>query len=119
MNDKIRASHRSRKAVLYIRQSSPSQVLRNEESRRLQYGMKQRLLDLGWNEVEIVDEDLGKSAAGMTPRSGFERMVAQVCLGKVGGTRGVALCPQQQGLAATGGSLPYGRYAPGRSRQRV
>ena len=84
MNDKLRPNHLSRKAVLYIRQSSLSQVLRNEESWRLQYGMRQRLVELGWIEIEIVDEDLGKSAAGATERSGFERMVAEVCLGKVG-----------------------------------
>lgn len=84
MNEKLRPNHLSRKAVLYIRQSSLSQVLRNEESRRLQYGMRQRLAELGWAEIEIVDEDMGKSAAGATERSGFERMVAEVCLGKVG-----------------------------------
>ena len=84
MNEKVKAVHLARKAVLYIRQSSPSQVLRNEESRRLQYGMRHRLEELGWSEIEVVDEDLGKSAAGTTDRSGFQRMVAEVCLGHVG-----------------------------------
>src|SRR5687767_16020079 len=46
--------------------------------------MKDRLRALGWSEVEIVDEDLGRSAAGMVARLGFERMVAEVCLGRVG-----------------------------------
>jgi DNA invertase Pin-like site-specific DNA recombinase len=84
MNERIKPEHVSRKAILYIRQSSPSQVQRNEESKRLQYAMRQQLLDSGWTEVETIDEDLGKSAAGATERSGFERMVAEVCMGKVG-----------------------------------
>jgi len=84
MSDKIRAKHLERKAVLYVRQSSLAQVSRSEESRRLQYAMKMRLEELGWKQVEVVDEDLGCSAAGTTTRTGFERMVAEVCMGKVG-----------------------------------
>src|SRR5688500_9625673 len=84
MSDKIQPHHLERKAVLYVRQSSPHQVAHNCESRALQYAMKDRLHALGWSEVEIVDEDLGRSAAGMVTRTGFERMVADVCLGKVG-----------------------------------
>jgi DNA invertase Pin-like site-specific DNA recombinase len=70
--------------MLYVRQSSPHQVIRNEESRRLQYAMKDRLQELGWTEIEVVDDDLGQSAAGSAHRRGFERMVSEVCLGKVG-----------------------------------
>lgn len=84
MSDKIQSHHLERKAVFYVRQSSPHQVAHNRESRALQYAMKDRLRALGWSEVEIVDEDLGRSAAGMVARTGFERMVADVCLGKVG-----------------------------------
>src|SRR5687768_17235867 len=84
MSDKIQPHHLERKAVLYVRQSSPYQVAHNRESRALQYAMQDRLRALGWSEVEIVDEDLGRSAAGMVARTGFERMVADVCLGKVG-----------------------------------
>jgi DNA invertase Pin-like site-specific DNA recombinase len=84
MSDKVRPHHLSRKAMLYVRQSSPSQVLRNEESTRLQYGMRKRLCDLGWREIDVVDEDLGRSAAESGRRAGFERMVAEVCLGRVG-----------------------------------
>lgn len=84
LSEKIGAQHRSRKAVLYIRQSSAHQVQHNRESRTLQYAMRDRLAQLGWSEIEIVDEDLGLSAAGGTARAGFERMVAEVCLGKVG-----------------------------------
>jgi DNA invertase Pin-like site-specific DNA recombinase len=82
--DKIGAQHRARKAVLYVRQSSAHQVQYNRESQVLQYAMRDRLVQLGWSDIEIIDEDLGCSAAGGTTRAGFERMVAEVCLGKVG-----------------------------------
>ena len=82
--DKIGAQHRARKAVLYVRQSSAHQVQHNRESQILQYAMRDRLVQLGWSEIEVIDEDLGCSAAGGTTRAGFERMVAEVCLGKVG-----------------------------------
>jgi len=83
-SDKIRPHHRDRKAILYVRQSSMHQVLHNGESRALQYAMRERLQALGWAEIEIIDDDLGRSAAGSVARAGFERMVAEVCLGKVG-----------------------------------
>jgi len=83
-SDKIGAQHRARKAVLYVRQSSAHQVQHNRESRTLQYAMRDRLALLGWSEIEVIDDDLGRSAAGGTARAGFERMVAEVCLGKVG-----------------------------------
>jgi DNA invertase Pin-like site-specific DNA recombinase len=82
--EKIGPQHRARKAVLYVRQSSAHQVQHNRESQGLQYAMRDRLLQLGWSQVEVIDEDLGCSAAGGTLRAGFERMVAEVCLGKVG-----------------------------------
>ena len=84
MSEKIRPHHLSRKAVLYVRQSSPHQVLHNRESRALQYAMRERLTALGWAEIETVDDDLGRSAAGGVAREGFQRMVAEVCLGRVG-----------------------------------
>lgn len=84
MSEKIQPRHLSRKAVLHVRQSSAHQVARNEESRRLQYAMDRRLRELGWREVEVVDDDLGRSASGAVERSGFERMVSEVCMGNVG-----------------------------------
>src|SRR6187455_1041472 len=83
-SDKIRPHHLDRKAILYVRQSSSHQVLHNRESRALQYAMRDRLTGLGWSEIAIIDDDLGRSAAGSVTRAGFERMVAEVCLGKVG-----------------------------------
>lgn len=84
MSDKIQSQHLARKAVLYVRQSSAFQVLHNQESQKLQYAMQARLRDLGFTNIEVIDEDLGRSAAGTQARSGFERMVAEVCLGRVG-----------------------------------
>src|SRR5262245_42252018 len=84
MSDKIRPPHRARKAGLYVRQASASQVINSTESQRLQYAMRERLNELGWSEIEVIDEDLGRSAAGTVVRTGFERMVAEVCLGHVG-----------------------------------
>ncbi|MGA2248848.1 MAG: recombinase family protein [Verrucomicrobiota bacterium] len=84
MNDKISPAHLQRKAILYVRQSSPHQVVHNQESRRLQYAMKERLQQLGWSEIDIVDDDLGRSAAGTALREGFQRKVAEVSLGRVG-----------------------------------
>src|SRR5918999_3823608 len=82
--DKIRPHHLARRAIVYVRQSSAHQVLHNPESRALQYAMRDRLGALGWAEIEVVDDDLGRAAAGGVARAGFERMVAEVCLGKVG-----------------------------------
>lgn len=84
MSEKIRPQHVQRKAILYIRQSSAYQVTHNLESQKLQYAMQERLQQLGWREIEVIDDDLGCSAAGTVTRAGFERMVAEVCLGKVG-----------------------------------
>src|SRR5215210_4906302 len=84
MSEKIRPNHLQRKAILYVRQSSAYQVTHNLESQKLQYAMEERLRHLGWREIEVVDDDLGRSAAGTVQRAGFERMVAQVCMGRVG-----------------------------------
>ena len=83
-HEKIGPQHLERKAILYVRQSSAHQVLHNRESSALQYAMRERLSDLGWSRIETVDEDLGRSAAGGVAREGFDRMIADVCLGKVG-----------------------------------
>ncbi len=84
MTDKISAHHLARKAILYVRQSSPHQVLHNRESRTLQYAMRDRLTALGFSDIETIDDDLERSAAGGVARAGFDRTVADVCLGKVG-----------------------------------
>jgi DNA invertase Pin-like site-specific DNA recombinase len=84
MSEKIEARHLARRAILYVRQSTQHQLQHNEESRRLQYAMVDRLRALGWSDIETIDEDLGKSAAGTVVRSGFQRLVSEVSLAKVG-----------------------------------
>ena len=83
---KICAAHRQRRAVVYVRQSSSSQVENNRESTRRQYALAERARDLGWHsdQITIVDEDLGLSGATAEGRSGFSRMTAEVALGQVG-----------------------------------
>jgi excisionase family DNA binding protein len=85
MSDKVGQQHLARRAILYVRQSTAQQLARNDESRRQQYAMRERLRALGWRDIEVIDEDLGKSAAGAVDRSGFRRLVAEVSLGRVGG----------------------------------
>ena len=84
MPEKIGPQHLGRKALLYVRQSSAHQALHNREGQALQYAMRDRLTQLGWSQIEVIDADLGRSAAGGVARAGFERMVAEVCLGKIG-----------------------------------
>src|ERR1700730_4693967 len=83
ISDKIKPHHLERKAILYVRQSSAHQFFHNLESSAVQYGMRDRLTARGWSEIEVIDDGLGRSAAGGVQRAGFERMVAEVCLGKV------------------------------------
>src|SRR5919205_2798010 len=85
-NELITPQHLSRRAVIYIRQSSPHQVLTNQESLHLQYALRRRTLGLGWREedVEVIDADLGLSGAAATYRQGFKDLIARVTLGEVG-----------------------------------
>jgi DNA invertase Pin-like site-specific DNA recombinase len=83
---KIRPSHLRRPAVIYVRQSSASQVERNTESTARQYGLASRAVALGWpaSGVRVIDDDLGLSGASAAGRSGFAELAAQVGLGQVG-----------------------------------
>lgn len=81
---KITTGHLERAAYVYIRQSSLTQVQENLESQRLQYDLAERARDLGWQQVEVIDEDLGRSGSGRVARPGFERLVSAVCLEEVG-----------------------------------
>jgi DNA invertase Pin-like site-specific DNA recombinase len=82
----ITPQHLTRKAIIYIRQSSPHQVLTNQESLRLQYALRERAVALGWRtqEIEIIDGDLGLSGAGTHYREGFKELLTRVTLGEVG-----------------------------------
>jgi DNA invertase Pin-like site-specific DNA recombinase len=82
---KIKPEHLTRKAIVYLRQSSEKQVRQNKESQRLQLDLAERMRGLGWKEVEIVGSDLGSSAAiASARREGFERVLSSVALGTVG-----------------------------------
>jgi DNA invertase Pin-like site-specific DNA recombinase len=82
----ITPRHLSRKALIYIRQSSPQQMLSNQESLRMQYALQQHAQELGWpvTAIEIIDSDLGTTAASAEHRQGFKDALAQVTLGHVG-----------------------------------
>jgi DNA invertase Pin-like site-specific DNA recombinase len=82
----ITPQHLTRKAIIYIRQSSLHQVLTNQESLRLQYALRERAVALGWRteEIEIIDGDLGLSGAATQYREGFKELLTRVTLGEVG-----------------------------------
>jgi DNA invertase Pin-like site-specific DNA recombinase len=82
----VKADHLNRKAVVYIRQSTPHQVVSNQESLRLQYALCQRARELGWHEadIDVIDADLGLSGAAASHRQGFKDLVARVTLGEIG-----------------------------------
>jgi DNA invertase Pin-like site-specific DNA recombinase len=80
---KITAEHLGRGGFVYIRQSTGDQLLHNPESRRRQYRLADRARQLGWSNVEVIDDDLGRSGGGIS-RPGFERLLAAICEGQVG-----------------------------------
>jgi excisionase family DNA binding protein len=81
--NKITADHLARRACVYIRQSTPGQVQHNLESQRRQYALVDRARELGWRDIDVIDDDLGISGSG-TPRPGFERLLRALCDGQVG-----------------------------------
>ena len=87
-----------REALVYIRQSTPTQVRHHQESQRRQYGLTQRARELGFHRITVIDEDLGRTGSGLVERPGFQRLVAQVCSGDVG----AVLCLEASRLARNG-----------------
>src|SRR5947209_5904964 len=98
MNPKLTPDHLRRCAVVYVRQSSIGQVLHNHESQLRQYGLADRARDLGFREVAVIDDDLGRSGSGLVERPGFQRLVAEVCTGEVG----AIFCIEASRLARNG-----------------
>src|SRR5947209_18211660 len=98
MNPKVSPDHLKRRAIVYIRQSSPGQVIHNQESQWRQYGLADHARQLGFQQVEVIDEDLGRSGSGQVERPGFEHLVAEVCTGQVG----AVLCIEASRLARNG-----------------
>ena len=81
---KITTEHVSRAAYVYVRQSTGDQVQNNLESQRFQYRMVDRARALGWSNVEVIDDDLGRSAGGSAERPGFQKLLSAVCAKKAG-----------------------------------
>src|SRR3984893_12127161 len=98
MNLKLTADRLSRRAIVYVRQSSPGQVLNNQESQRRQYGLAERAQELGFEEILVIDDDLGRSGSGLIERPGFQRLVAEVCTGEIG----AGFCIEASRLARNG-----------------
>ena len=86
VNSKVTAKHLNRDAYLYIRQSTVRQVFENTESTKRQYALQQRAVALGWpyEHIYVIDSDLGQSGASAADREGFQRLVSEVTMGRVG-----------------------------------
>src|SRR5471030_2973426 len=97
-NDLLPADVLRRKAVVYVRQSTQTQVQMNLESQRRQYDLVIEAKRLGFRDVEVIDDDLGRSASGTVARPGFEKLVAWLCAGAVG----AVLCFDASRLARNG-----------------
>jgi DNA invertase Pin-like site-specific DNA recombinase len=93
LGSKVGNRHLERLAVVYVRQSTRQQVLDHGESTRLQYGLVERAVALGWetSRVLVIDEDLGKSGASATGRLGFQRLVTEITMGHVGLVLGIEM----------------------------
>jgi DNA invertase Pin-like site-specific DNA recombinase len=96
--DLLPAAVLKRKTVVYVRQSTQAQVQTNLESQRRQYDLVDVARQRGFRDIEVIDDDLGRSASGMVARPGFERLVAGLCAGEVG----AVLCFDASRLARNG-----------------
>src|SRR5436190_8295931 len=85
-HQKVAATHLQRNAYLYVRQSTVRQVVENTASTQRQYALRQRAIALGWpaDRIIVIDSDLGQSAASAVDRAGFQRLVADVGMGRAG-----------------------------------
>ena len=85
-SQKVAAGHLRRNVYLYVRQSTLRQVLENTESTKRQYALRQRAVALGWasDQVIVIDCDQGHSGSQSADREGFQRLVAEVSMGRVG-----------------------------------
>ena len=98
MTHKLTPAHLQRRAIVYVRQSSPTQLIHNRESQLRQYRLTDYARELGFAEVETIDEDLGRSGSGLMERPGFQRLVTEVCEGQVG----AVFCLEASRLARNG-----------------
>jgi len=98
MNPKLTTERLSRRAIVYLRQSSPEQVFQNQESQRRQYRLADQARELGFRDVLVIDDDLGRTGSGLVERPGFQRLVAEVCSSEVG----AVFCIEASRLARNG-----------------
>ncbi|MEX3968676.1 recombinase family protein [Paraburkholderia sp. EG286B] len=98
MSQKISAEHLSRGAVVYVRQSTMSQVVEHTESQNRQYALAESARAMGFASVTTIDDDLGRSGSGSVERPGFQKLVASVCAGSVG----AVFCLEASRLARNG-----------------
>src|SRR6266568_610261 len=98
MNPKLTPDRLRRRAIVYVRQSTPSQLIHNQESQRRQYGLVNQARESGFQEVVVIDDDLGRTGSGLVERPGFQRLVAEVCTGEVG----AVFCLEASRLARNG-----------------
>src|SRR6202795_4461770 len=88
---KVAREHLERDAFLYVRQSTPRQVVENTESTKRQYALRDRAVAAGWpiERIHVIDRDLGKSGSNAAARDGFQQLVSEVALGKAGVVMGL------------------------------
>ena len=98
MNPKITSDHLNRGAIVYVRQSSPGQVIEHTESKRRQYGLADAARTTGFVPVTVIDDELGRSGSGLVERPGFQKLVAAIC----GGSIGAVYCIEASRLARNG-----------------
>ena len=84
--ERVTTAHRAKLAYIYVRQSSAGQVRQHQESTELQYRLVDRAAGLGWprERIEVIDDDLGKPGTCSAGRQGFQRLIAEIGLGKAG-----------------------------------
>jgi len=98
MNSKLTPERLRKKAIVYVRQSKPSQLINNQESQRLQYGLVDRARAWGFQQITVIDEDLGRTGSGLVERPGFQRLVSEVLSEEVG----AVFCLEASCLARNG-----------------
>src|ERR1700756_2968372 len=98
MTNKLTPDHLRRRAIVYVRQSTLIQVSHNRESQLRQYNLAGYARELGFVDVETIDEDLGRSGSGLSDRPGFQRLVTEVCEGEIG----AVFCLEASRLARNG-----------------
>ncbi len=115
MKGQIEASQLTRRAFVYVRQSTMAQVLHHQESTMMQYDLRQRALALGWapEAIEVIDEDQARSATTTDGRSGFGYVARAVAHGEAGGVFAFDVSRMARARRRTGGACWCSAASPG------